>query len=161
MGLIEENNDTNDYFDIFKDNQLQKCSRDEVINAFDNTIRYTDYFLNKTIKWLATKDSEYNASLLYVSDHGESLGENHLYLHGMPYAIAPKEQKKVPFFLWFSEGFEKANGIDGNCLRKSSAEAYSHDNLFHTVLGLLNVNTQMYNAELDIIKPCKQPAAIL
>lgn len=144
-----------------KDNQLQKCSRDEVINAFDNTIRYTDYFLNKTIKWLATKDSEYNASLLYVSDHGESLGENRLYLHGMPYAIAPKEQKHVPFFLWFSEGFEKANGIDSNCLRKSSAEAYSHDNLFHTVLGLLNVNTQVYNAELDMIKLCKQPAAIL
>lgn len=145
---------------VCKDNQLQKCTREEVINAFDNTIRYTDYFLNGTIKWLATKASEYNTSLLYLSDHGESLGENHLYLHGMPYAIAPKEQTQVPFFLWLSEGFEKANAIDIHCLRKISDTAYSHDNLFHTVLGLLNVSTKVYDAELDIIKPCKKPAAI-
>lgn len=138
-----------------KDNQLQKCTRDEVINAFDNTIRYTDYFLNSAIKWLATKNNEYNTSLLYVSDHGESLGEKHLYLHGMPYAIAPKEQKQVPFLLWLSDDFEKANAIDSGCLRKMSKMAYSHDNLFHTVLGLLNVSTQVYNAELDIVKPCR------
>jgi lipid A ethanolaminephosphotransferase len=138
-----------------KDNQLQNCKREELINAYDNTIRYTDYFLSSTLKWLSSKNSEYNTALIYVSDHGESLGEKHLYLHGMPYAIAPKEQTQVPFFLWFSRDFEKANAIDSTCLRKISDAPYTHDNLFHTVLGMLNVSTQVYNAKLDIIKPCK------
>lgn len=151
---------TSEYFTpACKVNQLQKCTTAEVINAFDNTIRYTDYFLHSTLKWLATKDQDYNTALLYLSDHGESLGENHLYLHGMPYAIAPKEQKQVPFFLWFSNGFEKVNAIDSNCLREISNADYSHDNLFHTVLGLLNINTQVYKPNLDIIKPCKNAAA--
>jgi lipid A ethanolaminephosphotransferase len=142
-----------------KNNQLQKCTAEEVINAFDNTIRYTDYFLHNTLTWLSTKHQDYNTVLLYLSDHGESLGENHLYLHGMPYAIAPKEQKQVPLFLWFSSGFEKANAIDSNCLRERSSAAYSQDNLFHTVLGLLNINTQVYKPDLDIIKPCKNSTA--
>jgi lipid A ethanolaminephosphotransferase len=138
-----------------KDNQLQNCAKDELINAFDNTIRYTDYFLSSTLKWLASKNSEYNTALVYLSDHGESLGEKNLYLHGMPYAIAPKEQKHVPFFFWLSGDFEKANAIDSECLRKISNASYTHDNLFHTVLGMLNVSTKVYQSELDILKTCR------
>lgn len=138
-----------------KDNQLQNCAKGELINAFDNTIRYTDYFLDKTIKWLQTKNTEYYTSMIYLSDHGESLGEKNLYLHGMPYAIAPKEQTHVPFFFWLSSDFERVNSIDSACLKKLSEMSYSHDNLFHTVLGMLNVNTHVYNATLDIIKPCR------
>lgn len=138
-----------------KDNQLQNCAKEELINAFDNTIRYTDYFLNSTIEWLSAQNVEYNTSLLYLSDHGESLGEKNLYLHGMPYAIAPKEQTHVPFFLWLSQDFETANSIDRSCLKKISNDSYSHDNLFHTVLGMLNVSTNVYKADLDIIKPCR------
>jgi len=138
-----------------KDNHLQNCAKEELINAFDNTIRYTDYFLNSTIEWLSGQNVEYNTSLLYLSDHGESLGEKNLYLHGMPYAIAPKEQTHVPFFLWLSQDFEAANSIDRSCLKKISNDSYSHDNLFHTVLGMLNVSTNVYKADLDIIKPCR------
>lgn len=138
-----------------KDNQLQNCTKEELINAFDNTIRYTDYFLNSTIEWLSGQNVEYNTSLLYLSDHGESLGEKNLYLHGMPYAIAPKEQTHVPFFLWLSQDFETENSIDRSCLKKISNDSYSHDNLFHTVLGILNVSTSVYKADLDIIKPCR------
>lgn len=155
-----------DYFDrypqnkefftpICKTNQLQSCTKEEVVNAYDNTIRYTDYFLNSTIEWLKTKNGQYNASLLYLSDHGESLGENNLYLHGMPYSIAPKEQKQIPFFLWLSDDYEKANAINVDCLKNESGNSYSHDNLFHTVLGMLNVQTSIYNPDFDIISSCK------
>lgn len=139
-----------------KSNQLQQCTTEEVVNAFDNTIRYTDYFLNKTIEWLKSKNSQYNTSLVYLSDHGESLGENNLYLHGMPYAIAPKEQKHVPFFLWLSDDYASGNSINRECLKELSGAAYSQDNLFHTVLGMLDVETQVYSADLDILKPCRQ-----
>ena len=139
-----------------KTNQLQNCTKAEVVNAFDNTIHYTDYFLNKTVEWIKTKNAEYNTSLIYVSDHGESLGENGLYLHGMPYSIAPKEQKKVPFFMWLSEGYSMANHVDIQCLKSRSENNYSHDNLFHTVLGMLNVQTQVYDSDLDMLHTCKK-----
>src|SRR5690606_13697469 len=80
------------YTPVCTTNQLQQCTRDEVINAYDNTIRYTDYFLNQVIEWLITQQNTHNVAMIYVSDHGESLGENRLYLHGMPYAIAPEFQ---------------------------------------------------------------------
>jgi lipid A ethanolaminephosphotransferase len=140
---------------VCKTNQLQDCTKEEVINAFDNTIRYTDHFLNSTIEWLKAKGNEYNTSLLYISDHGESLGENNLYLHGMPYLIAPMEQKHVPLFLWLSNDFESTNTIDSACLRNTNNNAYSHDNLFHTILGMLNVQTNVYRPELDILKSCR------
>ena len=140
---------------VCETNRLQDCSHEEVINAFDNTIAYTDKFLNSTIEWLKTK-KEYNTSLVYLSDHGESLGENHIYLHGMPYSIAPKEQKQVPLFFWFSKDFEQSNKIDVTCLSGITNGIYSHDNLFHTVLGLLNINTSVYRPELDMIKACRK-----
>ncbi|HSC67368.1 MAG TPA: phosphoethanolamine--lipid A transferase [Cellvibrio sp.] len=142
---------------VCKTNQLQHCSKEEVVNAFDNTIHYTDYFLNKTVGWLKEKSDRYHTSLIYLSDHGESLGEANLYLHGMPYSIAPKEQTHVPLFMWFSEGYTAANHIDSNCLRRLGASnTYSHDNLFHTVLGILNVQTGVYDTSLDIIEPCRK-----
>lgn len=146
-------------FSVFKPvcdtNQLQHCARDTVINAYDNTIRYTDYFLNSTIEWLKKQTPDYNTALIYLSDHGESLGENGLYLHGMPYAIAPAEQKHVPFFFWLSDEFSQANSINRQCLNHINNQNYSHDNLFHTVLGLLNIDTRVYQEKLDMVKPCR------
>ncbi|HEY0892527.1 MAG TPA: phosphoethanolamine--lipid A transferase, partial [Cellvibrio sp.] len=141
---------------VCKTNQLQNCTKEEVVNAFDNTIHYTDYFLNKTIEWLKTKNAEYNTSLIYLSDHGESLGENGLYLHGMPYSIAPQEQKQVPFFMWLSEGYSAANHVDIQCLKSLGENNYSHDNLFHTVLGMLNIQTAVYRTDLDMLVPCRE-----
>lgn len=136
-------------------NQLQECSREEVVNAFDNTIHYTDQFLVRTIQWLESQSNYYNTAMVYLSDHGESLGENGLYLHGMPYMIAPTAQKHVPFFFWFSPGFERDNHIDRQCLIANSSKDYSQDNLFHTLLGLMNIDTTVYQAPLDMLGECR------
>ena len=77
-----------------------------------------------------------------MSDHGESLGEHNLYLHGMPRSLAPKEQTHVPMVMWFSPGFASSFGVDTACLRQQALQPASHDNLFHTVLGLLDVQTR-------------------
>lgn len=138
-----------------KTNQLQACSQQEVINGFDNTIRYTDMFLNSTIEWLKTKQPSYYTALLYLSDHGESLGEKGMYLHGMPYALAPEAQKQVPLFMWLPADFAQANKLNTDCLAQLTGQSYSQDNLFHTMLGLLNVDTSVYDEKLDITKGCR------
>ncbi|RYY01897.1 MAG: phosphoethanolamine--lipid A transferase [Gammaproteobacteria bacterium] len=140
---------------VCKVNKLQDCSSEEINNAFDNSIHMTDLFLNNAIEWLKTQSSNYNTALIYLSDHGESLGEKNLYLHGMPYIIAPVEQKHVPFFFWFSPGFEQESGINRECLKAQAETEYSHDNLFHTTLGLLNVSTSLYKPELDMVGQCR------
>ena len=141
---------------VCKINKLQDCSSEQINNAFDNTIHMTDQFLNNTIEWLKAQSHNYNTAMIYLSDHGESLGENNLYLHGMPYLLAPKEQKHIPLFFWFSNDFEHDNGIRRECLNANTQNEYSHDNLFHTVLGLLNIETSVYNADLDMIRKCRK-----
>jgi lipid A ethanolaminephosphotransferase len=135
-------------------NALQDCSREQVINSYDNTIVYTDYFLSLAIKWLKAQENNAQAAMLYVADHGESLGENNLYLHGLPYAIAPDLQKHVPWITWMSSSFATANRIDTACLRARANERVSHDNYVHSVLGLLGVQTSIYKSELNLYAPC-------
>jgi lipid A ethanolaminephosphotransferase len=135
---------------------IENCSDEEITNVYDNTLAYTDYVLASTIALLKEKNQEYDVALMYISDHGESLGENGLYLHGTPYSFAPDEQTKVPWFLWLDEGFSQTYGIDKTCLQAKAAQGqFSHDNLFHSLLGLYGVNTQVKNPELDIINSCK------
>lgn len=93
--------------------------------------------------------------LLYVSDHGESLGENGLYLHGLPYAVAPREQTQVPMIAWLAPQTERASGLRIACLRERRATALSHDHLFHTVSGLLGIQMREYRRELDAFAPCR------
>lgn len=132
---------------------LQECSREQVVNAYDNTIVYTDHFLAQTLRWLQGQNGP--TALMYVADHGESLGENNLYLHGLPYAIAPDVQKRVPWINWFSAGFERQSKISTACLRQKVQAPLSHDNYFHSVLGLASVSTRVYQRELDIFASCK------
>jgi lipid A ethanolaminephosphotransferase len=150
-------------FKVFKPEceqaNLNDCSRQEVINAYDNTIAYTDYFLAKVVEFLKKNSAKYDTAMLYVSDHGESLGENNVYLHGLPYFIAPDEQKHVPLIAWFSKDFIRHHQIDSACLRQHKDNPYSHDNLFHSLLGLMNVHTQVYNAKLDIFAACRAQVA--
>lgn len=134
---------------------LPKCSLDEVRNAYDNTILATDDFLAKVIALLAEQDATVSSALIYVSDHGESLGENGIYLHGAPYNFAPEFQTRVPMISWFSPSYAALTGIDRACLAKLPANAYSHDNLFHTALGMMNVETSVYDAGLDIFRSCR------
>lgn len=133
---------------------LLKCTKEEIINSYDNTIYYTSDFLNKTIELLESYRSEFNTALVYVSDHGESLGENGIYLHGMPYFIAPKEQLHIPAIMWLSPEFINDNHVDMKCIIGKSGHKFSHDYLFHTVLKFFNVETSIYNNSLDLFDGC-------
>ena len=134
---------------------LKNCTQEEIRNTYDNTILYTDFVIAETIRILK-KYPYFESGVLYVSDHGESLGENNLYLHGMPYAIAPEEQKKVPMILWVSDQMLQYDHLDYVCLQKEAAKnTYSHDNLFHSILGLLEVHTHLYDSRLDLFAPCR------
>ncbi len=140
-----------------RQDDVQKCSREEIVNSYDNTILYTDYLLAKTIDLLKSNADRADTALIYMSDHGESLGENGIYLHGAPYIIAPAEQTHIPFISWLSEGFVKDTGIDLELLRGRVDAEYSHDNLFHTILGLFSVKTEIYRSEFDVFASRRQP----
>lgn len=129
-------------------NNVQDCSQQTIANAYDNTIVYTDHVLAELIAML--KKQEFATAMLYVSDHGESLGENGLYLHGLPYALAPTEQTHVPMIFWASDKFFVEKQIDRTALENGRQDHYSHDNLFHSLLGIFDVKTQTYNPALDI-----------
>ncbi|MDD5157529.1 phosphoethanolamine transferase [Sulfurimonas sp.] len=132
---------------VCKTNQLEQCTQAEITNAYDNVILYTDYFLSKVIGLLKQNDNSFGTAMFYVSDHGESLGENGLYLHGFPYAIAPDTQKHVPAVMWFGKQFK----VNKDKLAKKAKESLSHDAYFHTALNLLDVNTTVYKPELSIL----------
>lgn len=136
-------------------NQLQKCDPQSITNAYDNAILYTDYFLAQVIKFLQQREQKYRSAMIYMSDHGESLGENNIYLHGLPYFIAPDAQKKVPFVLWLSPEFSETENINTQCLRDKQATTMSHDNLFHSLLGMMSVTTGVYDKSLDVLSSCK------
>lgn len=132
---------------------LDRCSRDQIVNAYDNALLYTDHFLARTIRLLAEQRGR-DTALIYLSDHGESLGENGLFLHGVPYAIAPDTQTRVPLLVWLSPQFAVNRGVDMSCMRQLSSAAVSQDNLFHSVLGLMQVHTPEYDASLDLFARC-------
>ena len=96
--------------------------------------------------------------MLYVSDHGESLGENNLYLHGLPYRVAPDVQKRVPWISWWSQQFETQTGLSSACLKKKINAPLTHDNYFHSVLGMIGVSTEVYQAKLDVHADCRTPS---
>ncbi len=133
---------------------LSDCSKEEIVNAYDNSLVYTDHILSELIQWLRQQAVQRPTGLIYVSDHGESLGENNLYLHGMPYAIAPRVQTHVPLITWWSDQFQRVRGIRDECLKQDLDRPLSHDNLYHSVLGLMRVDTQTYKAELDLFRRC-------
>ncbi|WP_405052165.1 phosphoethanolamine transferase [Sinorhizobium sp. 8-89] len=139
--------------------ELMRCTTAEIVNAYDNTILYTDHVLGSVAKLLEKHQDRLAGAMIYMSDHGESLGENGIYLHGAPYAIAPKEQTRVPFIAWFSKSYQTAMGVDTDCLAKEKDQPRSHDNLFHTVLGMMDVQTNTYNRALDAFAACTRPDA--
>jgi len=134
---------------------LGDCVPAELINVYDNSIAYADHVLARTIDW-AKAQAGYAPALLYVSDHGESLGEYGVYLHGVPYPFAPDAQKHVAMVAWLGDGTAARSRIDAGCLRGRLDEAFSHDNLYHSVLGLLDVTTPTYDRRLDIWSACKR-----
>lgn len=137
-------------------NQITNCDSGSLVNTYDNTIVYTDYIINQTIELLQSKQNNYNTMLIYLSDHGESLGENGLYLHSFPYSIAPAQQTKIPFILWISQHLAKLNRINTACIKNhAKQDLLSHDNLFHLLLGIFAIQTKEYNQSLDSLNYCK------
>jgi lipid A ethanolaminephosphotransferase len=134
---------------------LDRCSRQSIVNAYDNTLLYTDHVLSQAIDLLRSNAPRFDTAMLYVSDHGESLGENGLYLHGAPYALAPREQIQVPMLLWLSDGVRERPGIDTACLEARLRQPLSHDYLYHSVLGLTRVQTSVYRPERDLFRRCQ------
>lgn len=141
-----------------RSNQLQQCSDLQLRNTYDNTILYTDHILASTAE-LLRDDPRIDPALLFVSDHGESLGEHGLYLHGAPYAIAPDEQTRVPMLLWTSPRFATRRGVDLRCLRGRADRPLSHDHFFHSVLGLADVTSTVRKPALDLFDGCAAAAA--
>ncbi|MBF0469221.1 MAG: phosphoethanolamine--lipid A transferase [Desulfamplus sp.] len=132
---------------VCQTNELSDCAREEIVNAYDNAILYTDYFLSRVINLLKQNSGDFETAMVYFGDHGESLGENGIYLHGVPYAIAPRAQIEIPAIFWFGERFK----VDRDKLRRNIDNDYSQDNLFHTLLGMMEIKTAVYNKDLDII----------
>lgn len=133
-------------------NNIQNCSRESLINSYDNTILYTDHVLSTLIHTLDALPV--STGLMYLSDHGESTGENGLYLHGTPYFMAPKEQTHIPMLFWFSTTWPQQQTIK-QCLNGQKNNPVSQDNLFPTVLGLLHIRTQVLDSSLDLTAQCR------
>jgi lipid A ethanolaminephosphotransferase len=121
--------------------ELGKCSHTELINAYDNTIVYTDYILSKVIEDLKQL-KQFHSTMIFVSDHGESLGEKNLYMHGLPLSIAPKEQFEIPFIVWLSDGSK----------RLKTNNLVSQNHVFHSVLNFLAIQSPIYDEKMNIFK---------
>jgi lipid A ethanolaminephosphotransferase len=143
------------YTPACEQDDLRLCTATEILNAYDNSLLYTDHFLARVIDFLQAQQQRFDTAMLYVSDHGESLGEAGLYLHGVPYPIAPSVQKHVPMVAWISPGLASSARLDVQCLRARAGRPLSHDNLFHSVLGLLDVETGVYEPAMDLFLPCR------
>ncbi|KZD12387.1 phosphoethanolamine transferase [Oceanibaculum pacificum] len=137
--------------------QFQDCETKAITNSYDNSILYTDHVLAEAIRVLNNVSDRIDTALLYVSDHGESLGEGGTFLHGLPYAIAPEVQKHVPMIWWNSGGFQQRTRLAQGCLAASRDRPLSHDTIFHTVLGLLDIETDAYKRPLDALAECRLP----
>ncbi|MDY0105636.1 MAG: sulfatase-like hydrolase/transferase, partial [Giesbergeria sp.] len=135
---------------------LQECPVEHIQNAYDNSLRYTDHFLTETVQWLQAQKRP--TAMIYVSDHGESLGEKGLYLHGLPYRMAPKEQTHVPMLAWISQPLQRDMQWNMPCLQAKAAQPWSHDHLFHSMLGLARVTTRVHDLRQDILAGCTRPA---
>ncbi len=131
------------------DSSFKSCTKESIRAAYDSSIRYTDKVLGEMIHQLK-RAKGINTALIYVSDHGESLGENGLYLHGAPYYIAPDEQKVVPMVMWLSEAFQKQYGVKSKVIENNIRKPVTHDHLYHTILGLLNVRSSTYEKQWDL-----------
>lgn len=133
-----------------------ECTREELVNAYDNTIAYNDRFLARVIGILEEHGTQVSGAMFYVSDHGESLGENGIYMHGTPFERAPREQTHVPLIVWTSKDYDAAARFDRACAERLAQSAFSHDNVYHTLLGMMDVRTVVYRPELDMFGACRK-----
>lgn len=132
----------------------QTCTYTQMKNAYDNTIYYTSFVIADLISELSKITDEYNPILIYISDHGESLGEKGVYGHGGDFKDAPDEQKQVPFFVWMPKSTREAFGFNKKCLNEKTKHQQSQDVIFHSLMGLAGIRTDVYDDKLDIFAGC-------
>ncbi|HEK1687659.1 TPA: phosphoethanolamine--lipid A transferase [Pseudomonas putida] len=140
---------------VCRSNALNQCSQQDIVNSYDNTLVYTDEVLASLIDTLRKHQDKVDTAMIYLSDHGESLGEYNLFLHGTPYMLAPDQQKHIPLLAWFSDSYRQDFAVDTDCLSKMRDTPLSQDNLFHSMLGLLQVRTEVYQQSLDMFAGCR------
>ena len=133
--------------------EFSDCTVDEIVNAYDNSIRFTDHVIAQTIDLLSAQ-SDVLPAVVYLSDHGESLGEDGLYLHAAPYFMAPETQTTVPMMMWLPDSYADGLAVARRCVAARAAQPQSHDNLFHTVLGLMDIVTDVRDPALDLLSGC-------
>ena len=133
---------------------IQGCTPEELINSYDNSIVYTDHVLSQTID-LLKQQTHYQTGFWYLSDHGESTGEHGLYLHGAPYMMAPTQQTHIPMLMWFSEQWKQQQPKQFQCLEKQKNHTLSQDNLFPSLLSLLDIQSQTIDAKLNLLQQCQ------
>lgn len=119
--------------------EMAKADKKELMNAYDNTIVYTDYLIHSVIEILR-EIPQRRSCVMFVSDHGESLGEGNLYMHGVPMAVAPKEQIEIPFIVWTS---------DKNMKIETNREVEQY-NVFHSILSFLGIESPIYDKKMDV-----------
>ena len=134
---------------VCTDPSFRRCSSEEIVNAYDASIRYTDRVLAEILHTLQSQKN-IDTAFIYLSDHGESLGEGGLFLHGAPYKMGPDEQKIVPMVMWLSDGFKKDYSVSQSVIEKAIEKPVTHDHLYHTVLGLLNIHSTTYESRWDL-----------
>lgn len=132
-----------------RDADLGACSRESIRNAYDNGVKHTDRVLAGLIRMLQAR-TDIDSAFIFASDHGESLGEQGLFLHGAPLLMAPSVQTEVPMVFWLSEGWEKTFGVSRASLARAAAGRVTHEHLFSTVLGLLGIQSSAARAEWDL-----------
>lgn len=143
------------YRPVCVDDDLSRCEQAALVNAYDNAVRYTDHMLTTLIETLERRSDREDVAMFYVSDHGESLGEHGLYLHGMPRWMAPSEQTRVPMVLWLSAAWREQAGLTPGCARSPALAEVGHDQVFHTVIGLLGLRTTAHDPGLDLLDACQ------
>jgi lipid A ethanolaminephosphotransferase len=140
-------------FEVFKpacqSAELTACTDEEITNAYDNALRYTDYFLTQVIAFLRRHDDQFKTAMYYMADHGESLGENGIYLHGLPWLLAPKAQKNPGSVMWFGQRYHH---VDRDRLKARAREPLSHDNYAHTVMGLVELQTEVFDPSKSLLE---------
>ena len=147
-------------FEFYKpachNNIPKDCPPGELVNSYDNSIVYSSYLLAELFEKLKAVEDKYNIAVFYTSDHGESLGEDGIYLHSAPYDEAPSYQKEVPFLVYIPDTTLQSMNYKTECLKAQTERRISHDYLFHSLLGLAGIKTREYNKNLDIFSNCHE-----
>lgn len=144
------------YLPTCETNRIQKCEKQALINTYDNTIWYTSKVIAMAIAAAREHQASIDLAVLYISDHGESLGERNVYLHGLPPILAPREQMAVPMIAWLPSNTQDRLGLAPGCIASLADQAHSHDNLSHTLLGFFSVQTTFYRSDLDLFSASRR-----